>query len=175
MKTVTLINPPQPNSLDDRLDPPLGLMYIGASLRSQGIDTKIIDLSQVSRSQWKDKIGYADVYGTTIFTTSFYLCKEINQIARQNNPNAIIVAGGPHSASLPNQTISEGDFDYVIRGPGEYALPQLIDSLEKRINIPRIIDAKHRLQIWILYNFPQEIWLTSIHIIEKLMVNLPQQ
>ncbi len=142
MKKVALINPPQPNSLDDRLDPPLGLMYIGASLKSRGIDTRIVDLSQTPKTEWKEKIGYANVYGTTVFTPSFYLCKEINQLSMQNNHNAILVAGGPHPTSLPNQTISEGNFDYVIKGQGEYAFPSLIESLESGVNVPKIIDAK---------------------------------
>jgi len=42
---VNLISPPQPASLDDRLDPPLGLMYIGASLKSKGIEARITDLA----------------------------------------------------------------------------------------------------------------------------------
>jgi len=52
---VNLISPPQPASLDDRLDPPLGLMYIGASLKSKGIEARITDLADTPKSQWKEK------------------------------------------------------------------------------------------------------------------------
>jgi len=142
---VNLISPPQPASLDDRLDPPLGLMYIGASLKSKGIEARITDLADTPKSQWKEKIGYADVYGTTIFTPSFYLCKEINEIAKENNSNAVMVAGGPHATSLPIQTIKDGNFNYVIRGAGEYELPKLVESLEEKAEIriiPQIIQAQ---------------------------------
>jgi anaerobic magnesium-protoporphyrin IX monomethyl ester cyclase len=141
MTRVVLINPPQPSSLDDRLDPPLGLMYIGASLKSKSIDTRIVDLSNVSRNQWEEKIGHADVYGTTVFTPSFYICKEINKISKENNPDAILVAGGPHSTALPHHTIKDGGFDYVIRGPGEYEFPILIKSLDNGISQQQIITA----------------------------------
>ena len=142
---VNLINPPQPTSLDDRLDSPLGLMYIGASLKSKGVETRITDLAGVPKDQWKEKIGYADVHGTTVFTPSFYLCKEINKIAKENNYNAITVAGGSHSTSLPIQTIKDGNFDYIIRGAGEYELPKLVESLEEKAEIriiPQIIQAQ---------------------------------
>jgi len=54
---VNLISPPQPASLDDRLDPPLGLMYIGASLKSKGIEARITDLADTPKSQWKEKLA----------------------------------------------------------------------------------------------------------------------
>ena len=47
MKAINacLINPPQPNSLDDRLDVPLGLLYVASSLREMGVTVKVVDLS----------------------------------------------------------------------------------------------------------------------------------
>ena len=49
---VTLINPPQPTSLDDHLDPPLGLMYIASNLEKNNIYPKIVDLSGQPEEKW---------------------------------------------------------------------------------------------------------------------------
>lgn len=115
---INLINPPQPNSLDDKLDPPLGLMYIAAVLEKENIPVKITDLCFVDRKDWREAIGYADTYGITVFSSSLYLAREIAGIAKENNPYCLVVVGGPHPTSLPIET-SEF-FDVIVRGEGEY-------------------------------------------------------
>ena len=115
---LNLINLPQPNSLDDKLDPPLGLMYIAAVLKKSGMPVKITDLCFVDKKDWKEAIGYADIYGITVFSSSLYLAKEIAQIAKENNPKCITVVGGPHPTSLPYDTLEF--FDCVVKGEGEF-------------------------------------------------------
>jgi anaerobic magnesium-protoporphyrin IX monomethyl ester cyclase len=121
---INLINPPQPNSLDDKLDPPLGLMYIAAVLEEDNTPVKITDLCFIDKKDWKEKIGYADIYGITVFSSSLYLAKEIAGIAKENNPDCLVVVGGPHPTSLPVET-SEF-FDVVVRGEGEYVFHPLL-------------------------------------------------
>ena len=99
---ITLINLPQPNSLDDKLDPPLGLMYIAAMLRKHGELVRIVDLPFVARDNWKEEIGFASTYGITVFSASLYLAKEVAKICKENNPFCKVVVGGPHPSSLPN-------------------------------------------------------------------------
>jgi radical SAM superfamily enzyme YgiQ (UPF0313 family) len=117
---INLINLPQPNSLDDRLDPPLGLMYIAAVLRENGDEVKITDLSFVDRRDWKKTIGFADIYGITVFSASLCLAIEVATICKQNNPWGRVVVGGPHPTSLPSEMMEF--FDCVVKGEGEYAL-----------------------------------------------------
>lgn len=124
-----MINPPQPNSLDDKLDPPLGLMYIAAVLREKGLEVKIVDLCFVEHKDWPEAIGVADIYGITVFSSSLYLAREIAAIAKENNPNGRVVAGGPHPTALPLET--KEFFDSVAIGEGEYALLQPVAELIK--------------------------------------------
>ena len=119
---IKLINPPQLNSLDDKLDPPLGLLYIAGELRSQGIPVEVIDLPFIDRARWKDAISYADTYGITVYSSSLYLAKEIRDLAKQNNPKGKVVVGGPHPTTLYEEMVSE--FDMVVRGEGEYSLTE---------------------------------------------------
>ena len=126
---IHLINLPQLNSLDDKLDPPLGLMYIAAMWRSKGENVKIIDLSFVDRTKWKEAIGYADIYGMTVFSASLYLAIEVAQLAKQNNPSCRVIVGGPHPTSLPGPTLEY--FDCVVKGEGEFLdLSNLLGVIE---------------------------------------------
>lgn len=134
---ITLINLPQLNSLDDKLDPPLGLMYIAAAVRQQGKAVKIVDLSFVDKDHWKDAIGYADVYGMTVFSASLYLAEEVQAICKSINPNSIVVAGGPHPTSLPEETVKL--FDNVVCGEGEYSFGKLFGE-HQIIRMPVIED-----------------------------------
>jgi len=132
---ITLINLPQPNSLDDRLDPPLGLMYIAAMQRAKGKEVRIVDLPFVDKKDWSEAIGYADVYGITVFSSSLYLAKEVSKICKKNNPKARIVVGGPHPTSLPLETLPY--FDAVVKGEGEYTD---FDNIGGIINTSQIDD-----------------------------------
>jgi len=134
---IKLVNPPQPNSLDDKLDPPLGLMYIAAVLRSLNMQVRIVDLCFVDKKDWSNEIGYCDYCGITVFSSSLYLAKEIAAMAKENNPECITVAGGPHPTSLPYDSLEF--FDCIVRGEGDFVFksPQksivtmpLIDNLD---------------------------------------------
>lgn len=123
---VKLINLPQPNSLDDRLDPPLGLMYISALLKKHNIESEIIDLPFIDRKDWRDKIGLADFYGITVYSTSLSLAEEIARIAKENNPDGKVIIGGPHPTALGKGALeAEPNFDIVVMQEGELTMLEL--------------------------------------------------
>ena len=139
-KKVVLINPPQLNSLDDHLDPPLGLMYLASSLEAQGEEVSICDLSSKSESEWPPLIPRADVYGITLFSASFLAAQKISGLVKKINKDAVLVAGGPHATSLPQETL-EGGFDHVIVGEGEVEFPNLVKRISNNETSPSIIHA----------------------------------
>ncbi len=130
---ICLIHPPQPNSLDDRLDIPLGQLYLATVLEKAGYEVRIVDLSSVPPKQWPELIGQADVYGFTVYTTSYYICKELLKLVKQINPDSVSIAGGAHPSALPEETLK--DFDYVVVGEGEMALLDLVRKLEKNSSV----------------------------------------
>lgn len=118
--SVCLINPPQPNSLDDRLDAPLGLMYVAASIRELDIAVRITDLSSQPRGKWRELIGYADIYGIGVYTCNYYISTEIKKVCKGINPKSVIIAGGAHPTALPEETLEA--FDVVIRGEADLSI-----------------------------------------------------
>ena len=142
MKKVVLLNPPQLNSLDDRLDPPLGLMYMAGVLEQKCINISIVDLAGRKVEEWNNLIPKADIYGLTVFSASLNISRDIARLIKQKNESAVIVAGGPHPTSLPNETLNYPEFDHVFTGEGEYTLLNFVRNQEKGIKNEKIISAK---------------------------------
>ena len=126
---ICLINPPQPNSLDDRLDAPLGLLYVASSIKEMGINVRVADLSSRSFEQWRGLIGYADIYGIGIYTCSYNISKEIKRICKDINSSSVIITGGAHPTALPEETIK--DFDVVLRGEADLTIKKFISDFQR--------------------------------------------
>ncbi|MDP2909969.1 MAG: radical SAM protein [bacterium] len=125
---VELIHPPHSNSTDDRLDPPLGLLLIASYIRKQHPDV-LISVNDLSGKKQKDwKIGFADVYGLTVYAPSFSVTKKIISKCKKENPNAKIVVGGAHPSAMP--FLFEADADYVVIGEGEKSMSDILTSLK---------------------------------------------
>ncbi len=111
---VNLIRVPDPTSIDDHLDEPLGLLYLGAALRQVGFDVKVTDGDFVE----------ADVYGIQLYTSTAHRGIRIAKHIKQLYPWALTVAGGAHPTA-----VQEGltVFDIVIRGEGEISFPMVVN------------------------------------------------
>jgi len=144
MIEVELIHPPHYNSTDDRLDPPLGLLSIATTIKiyKPEIKIKINDLSGI-KSDLEIKVGYADVYGITVYCSTINTVRNIISKCREVNPNSIVCIGGAHVTALPD-TLSDV-VDHVIVGYGELPMVQLLTSYKK---LPKVIHGNH------LINYP---------------------
>lgn len=135
---IKLINPSYTKSIDDRLDPPLGLMYMASVLEEAGYPVEIVDLCVMTHNKWREAVGKADVVGITVMTPLLHIAKEILRIAKRNNPEAIVVAGGAHASDRPQETLSEG-FDVVIVGEAEYTFLNLVKAIAEGKDFDAII------------------------------------
>jgi len=130
--SICLINPPHEGSLDSLLDPPLGLMYISSTFKKLGHKVNIIDLSFCeSKFDWYNVIergGVYDLYGITTMTASYYNSLLIRDIIKEINPSNIVMIGGAHPSSLPEET--KKDFDIVIVGEFESVVHKVINYID---------------------------------------------
>lgn len=136
-RTVVFIHTPCYELEDDRLEPNLGLLYLATWLRRHGHDATIVDLSSVPSEGWSQAIPWADVYGFSTYTTTYRRTLQIAQIAGQINPEAYMVAGGPHASALPEQVAEH--FDTVVIGEGEAAMLSVMQTLARGEAPPRIL------------------------------------
>lgn len=75
--------------------------------------------------------GYKpDLIGISIRTAKFFISETLIKLVKKNFPDTIIIAGGPHPTIEPEHVLLRTKADFVIRGEGEYILPELV----RRIN-----------------------------------------
>jgi anaerobic magnesium-protoporphyrin IX monomethyl ester cyclase len=78
--------------------------------------------------------GY-DVVGISVSIWNVKQSRELAKILKEQNPDIIIITGGPEVSYEPQFFINNWDVDYVISGEGEFVLGQLLDALQKGNNL----------------------------------------
>ena len=143
---ICLINPPDLNSLDPKLDSPVGLMYLSAYLKKNGFECEIIDLAFYEKSKWKNIIKNhpADLYGLGVYTASVEISNTINKIIKTEYPESKIVWGGPHPTfDLEGVFKNYPEVDFIISGEGEETLLEFC----RNFNRPKIYDKISGLSV----------------------------
>lgn len=127
---ICLINPPwevKKGSIWNQVRssmPPLGLLYIAGYLETKGYNCDVRDF-QANLDTW-DKIeqtidnDYYDIYGITATTSLAYNAYRIAALIKKRHRKTIVVLGGVHPTALPEEALTMGKADFVVRGEGEY-------------------------------------------------------
>lgn len=92
------------------------------------------DLSHPIWNEIKDKIACfaPDIIGITMLTANCRAAKNIAKLSKTLDPNVKIVVGGVHPILDTEGTLAEDEFDYVIRGEGEFSFLELVEGREER-------------------------------------------
>jgi len=114
---------------------PMGLMYIGATLKRAGHEPKIHDccsdyknLNILRRTitDWKP-----DFIGISIIITELENTKNIMKIIREILLDIPVTFGGPWPSANPEEAINKFGADFVVIGEGELVFPELINAINK--------------------------------------------
>lgn len=116
---VCLINPPDPVVEDACWDEPLGLLYLGAVLEENGIETEVVDLNFYNDLKVLENTN-ADFYGLYCSSPLIKSALDVNNFLKETHPDAIRMVGGPHATCMPEDFIEH--FDKIIVGEGEHAI-----------------------------------------------------
>lgn len=115
---ISFISPPHPNASRDRCDVPLGLLYMASILEKEGHNVSVSDFA--GGVPWD--IGWADIYGITVYAPTIEISRQIALKCREINPRCCIVVGGGHPTMAPESI----DFaDSIVIGEGELAMVDL--------------------------------------------------
>lgn len=112
---------------------PLGLAYLSGSLKAAGYDVAIYDA--MSRFDSAEEtvahiVGEApDVIGVGSYTATQPASLAVLAECKRQLPGALTVMGGVHPTHMAEETLGSGVVDYVVRGDGERAFPELLDCL----------------------------------------------
>ncbi len=120
--------------------PPVNLATLAAVLDRAGHAVRVWDLEA---SPQHDLVGALrseapDLIGFTFRTPQWEQARGLMALARNLLPEALLVAGGPHASSLPEQTLAQTSLDLVVRGEGEHALLALADGEGPR-RVPGVV------------------------------------
>ncbi len=128
---ILLINPPGKTSF---ISPPLGLMYLAASLRTAGHQPLILDylLEKFDKDSLFKTINQGvELIGITAVSPLIKNALYLADLIKKNFPQKTIILGGPHPTLLPKETLKKArGVDYIIKGEGEKKLNLFIQYLE---------------------------------------------
>lgn len=139
-KKIIFVNPPLTSvqrygilEQAGSVEPPLGLAYLAAITRENGVETIILDAQAKGidlESSFKVILDeQPDFVGITSTTMSLKSSAELSAIIKEKMPNVKIIVGGCHFTSLPKQTLLENPcFDIGVIGEGEETLEELLKA-----------------------------------------------
>ncbi len=118
--------------------PPLGLAYVGGTLRDGGFDVQIIDGVGESLDTRYPVANDCYMYGLTHeeivsridpeteiigvsfgFSFEWPTCRDLTLAIRERFPDALIIGGGEHVTAVPEQCLTESAVDIGVLGEGE--------------------------------------------------------
>jgi len=118
---VLLINPKNEDLYNPAYWPPLGLLYVGTALHSDGNDVRMVDLAL---DPLPDVSYQPELIGISCTTSNYLAVKGIIGVCKERWPGVPVVVGGPHVSILPEDGPRLGA-DITVVGDGEETMLQL--------------------------------------------------
>jgi anaerobic magnesium-protoporphyrin IX monomethyl ester cyclase len=135
MSRILLIKPRFLSFEQSGLSHPMGLLYIGATLKNAGHEPKIhdcaIDYTNLQTLERTISIWKPDFIGISIIMSDLEQTKKIMGIIRNIMPSVPVTFGGPWPSANPEESIKKFGADFVVMGEGELVFPQLIDAIKR--------------------------------------------
>jgi anaerobic magnesium-protoporphyrin IX monomethyl ester cyclase len=135
---VLLINPPSISvyyTFGFSL-PPMGLLYVAASLERAGHRVVVRDLAAEGVEVTDADFVSADVVGISSDTTRIERAMRLaKRAAGFDRP---VIMGGPHPQFMPEEVLASGWVTAIVRGEGEAVFPELLDTIASRNEPARV-------------------------------------
>lgn len=133
-KMITLIIPPSPFLMNDRVFLSLGPLYIAAVLKEKGYPVRILDLKGIEN--WEEKLEIIlkdknELIGISSTTADFPMAIKILNLIKSKNKSIKVIIGGPHATVASQQCTM---FDQVVIGDGVTGIFEALKSNEKIIH-----------------------------------------
>lgn len=112
-----------------------GIAALSATLKLGGHQVDLLHMTgPYSEASFKAEVGAVgpDVVGFSVRTSNFADLPPYVTWSREAAPGTPVVAGGCHATVEPLATLTEGGFDYVLRGEADDSLPALCEAVSQR-------------------------------------------
>jgi len=124
--------------------PPLGMLYLAAVLKNNGIEVSILDqaaegLSIKGTVEWVKK-EEPDILGFSTLSSSGRKAAMTAEEVRKGNPNVTIVFGNFYATFNAERILKKyPSIDIVVRGEGEYTTLELVKCLERKRDLKEVL------------------------------------
>jgi anaerobic magnesium-protoporphyrin IX monomethyl ester cyclase len=110
--------------------PPIGLLYVAASLEQAGHTVVVRDLAADDERLDDRDIRSADLVGISADTTR--VGRALSIARRATAIGRPVVMGGPHPQFMAEDIFAAGCVDYIVKGEGEVTFPRLLTALQNQ-------------------------------------------
>ena len=135
---------------------PLGLAVVAAVLQDAGHAVAFLDLALekgdpveiLVRTAERERV---EALGFTLMTPQYEEYLALAAGFRPRLPSVRVIAGGPHTSAVPEETLREGAVDIAVTAEAESMAAQLFEALEKGTDLAAVpgiayLDAAGRCQ-----------------------------
>ena len=144
MKIILTTSPRAEGDLERKGLPFLGIGYIAANIeKSNRHKVEIFDAHtyglNASRAAEKILEKNPDVVGVHAITDNRFKAIALFKELKKRNKDVIVLTGGPHfSLTAKNAMEIVPEIDYIIKGEGERAIVQFLDTMERKGDVDKI-------------------------------------
>lgn len=119
---VSLVSCRSPFLDDDRIYPPLGLLYLKSAVMAQVPDAQV---TVIDDYEGPASVADADFVGVSIMTPQRAAAEQIGRGIKATYPSKTLIAGGPHVKHYTADMDTEV-WNYLVCGDGERVLPKIV-------------------------------------------------
>ena len=131
--------------------PPVGLLYIAASVRRSfpsRYEIKVIDM-RFHRLSAREMEGIIrdfrpDIIGCSVISCENDCMNELANLTKRIDENIKFIVGGPHPTMYYSDVLGNGNIDIVVIGEAEVTICELLESLEGNKNIDCVPGIAYR-------------------------------
>jgi radical SAM superfamily enzyme YgiQ (UPF0313 family) len=141
------------------LSPPLGLLYLAASVREsiKGVNIKVIDLALEDIDIKKEVTTFQPaIIGISTSSCDVLLLKRIARRVKETDKEIKIVVGGPHVSSDNRDIIRDENIDIAVVGEAETTFPELLKTLSQNGDLSSVDGIIYKKDDEIVFNQPRE-------------------
>lgn len=137
IKKIALISLPVQFATEPAMNPPLGLCYIASFLKNNDCNNiTAIDFTLYKNYDYIDSDDYlreipldVDFYGIYCMTLQFYWLIQVTKYIKQKHKNSLVIAGGPHASTSPEECLRKAGVDIAVKGEGEEAFLKIVSGI----------------------------------------------
>ncbi|MBS3171147.1 radical SAM protein [Candidatus Woesearchaeota archaeon] len=146
-KKVLLINPSMMSVYEKSVlknsfphYPPLNLLTVAGALKQNSIPVSLLDLDLINNRELTEVLQEKlrevnpELVGVTFTTTLYSQCVKIAEIIKNYKKDIIVVAGGSHASSKPEDLITKTPYDMAVVGEGEFTLAEVMTKPKEQWN-----------------------------------------